>query len=674
MNADDRTRRALSLFDELVDLDEAARAPILSGLLTEDSALHAEVNALLAADARDGVLERTVLSLLPATEQDDLPARIGPWRITGVAGRGGMGAVYLGERDDGQFEQRAAIKLIRLGMDTPQLRARFLRERQILAALVHPNIATLLDGGVTDTGAPYFGMERVTGAPLDVWCDGRKATLRERVTSFLQVCAAVQHAHQNLIVHRDLKPANILVGDDGRVKLLDFGIAKLVGGDEEEPERRTSTRVLTPAWASPEQILGRPITTATDVHALGLLLFRLLTGAHPFDRGEGNAIATARAICELEPVKPSLAAVDPALGRHLAGDLDTIVLRALAKEPQRRYPSVTALVEDLRRYRAGLPVLAHPDSPGYRARKFVARHRLVVAASAAVVLALVGGAAVAVVQAAEARRERDRARIEEERAERMNAFLRSVLAAPDPVRGGARDLRVADLLAGASRRLESELGGQPAIEGDLRATLGETYYNLGRLEEAESELNRALGLARASGRSARSTAPIELARAKTLNGLGRWSEAESDLRATLTRLDPATESAALQARSSTCSRSRSRTRGARRRPSRSVAKPSRCCGTRRARGRRSRPRSTISPSRSATRASSPRRRRSTAKRSKSHAGPTANGIRASLKRSPIWPERSTSRASSARRSRSTGRRSRCRRSSWASATSISCAR
>ena len=233
MNSDDRTRRALSLFDELVDLEQAARAPVLSKLLAEDAALHAEVNKLLEADARDGMLEQPMLSLLPSSAPDDVdaPERIGPWRVTGIAGRGGMGAVYLGERDDGQFNQRAAIKLIRLGMDTPQLRARFLRERQILAALQHPNIATLLDGGVTETGAPYFAMERVEGVPIDSWSDARKATLRERVRVFLQVCAAVQHAHQNLIVHRDLKPANILIDASGQAKLLDFGIAKLLDGD-----------------------------------------------------------------------------------------------------------------------------------------------------------------------------------------------------------------------------------------------------------------------------------------------------------------------------------------------------------------------------------------------------------------------------------------------------------
>ncbi|MDQ1348837.1 MAG: Non-specific serine/threonine protein kinase [Acidobacteriota bacterium] len=555
MVAVERWARLKELFFEALELSDAERPAFAARLPAADCDLAPTLQAMLAAHSSgsDGFTadigvarEQALADAERPTGRFDPGRRIGGYEIVRLLGEGGMGAVFLARRTDPQFQQLVAIKLVRSALPSAVALARFVGERQTLAQLAHPNIARLLDGGSTEEGLPYLVLEFVEGLPIDRFVDERGLTLEARLDLILAVAAGVEHAHGHLVVHRDLKPGNILVTGDGVPKLLDFGIAKLLGDDEAEPERRTSTRVLTPAWASPEQILGRPITTATDVHALGLLLYRLLAGAHPFERDEGNAIATARAICELEPVKPSLAAVDPALGRCLAGDLDTIVLRALAKEPQRRYPSVTALVDDLRRYRAGLPVLAHPDSPGYRARKFVARHRLVVAAGAAVVLALVGGATVAVVQAAEARRERDRARVGEERAERMNAFLRSVLAAPDPVRGGERDLRVADLLAGASRRLESELGGQPAIACDLRATLGETYYNLGRLEEAESELDRALELARGSGRSARSTAPIELARAKTLNGLGRWSEAESDLRATLARLDPATESTALR--------------------------------------------------------------------------------------------------------------------------------
>ncbi|MBL8936576.1 MAG: serine/threonine protein kinase, partial [Archangium sp.] len=484
MTPDERTRRALSLFDELVDLDDAARAPRLASLLNEDPALHAEVNALLAADSRDGMLERTMLSLLSATEPDDeRPARIGPWRITGVAGRGGMGAVYLGERDDGQFEQRAAIKLIRLGMDTPQLRARFLRERQILAALVHPNIATLLDGGVTDAGAPYFAMERVTGQPLDVWCDGRTATLRERVTSFLQVCAAVEHAHQNLIVHRDLKPANILVSDDGRVKLLDFGIAKLL--DHDGPIDDTRERPHTPEYAAPEQLSGAAITTATDVYGLGVVLHRLLCGTAP----DGASPSRAATRATDEQVKARGLPSKQALAKSLSGDLSAIIQHCLQPEPSRRYTTVAALSQDLRAWLDGRPVVARAPTRGYVLQKFVARHRWGVAAGVLLVLAIGSGVAGVVWQAGKARRAAAEAQAQLE-------YLTSLLHILAPSTAEARELDRSRLIAEAARKARAELADKPESLAGVELALAQVAQNTGDSRQAIELADAAVALRR----------------------------------------------------------------------------------------------------------------------------------------------------------------------------------
>jgi len=464
--------------------------------------------------------------------------RIGPYEIVRALGEGGMGAVFLAQRTDPEFRQMVAIKLMGSALPSAEAVARFKLERQTLAELVHPNIARLLDGGTTDEGLPFLVLEYVEGAPIDRHCQERDLGVEARIELFLKVSDAVAHAHRNLVVHRDLKPGNIQVTGAGEPKLLDFGIAKLLGDGPGVGGDPTVTRLMTAAWASPEQLRGQPVTTATDVHALGLLLYLLLSREHPFAPGEATTLAVAHSILENDAARPSSVVRDRALAKRLSGDLDTIVLRALAKEPERRYPSAAALAEDLRRHLAGRPVTAYPDSLAYRARKFVVRHRLGVAAAAVATIALAAGATMAIFQAAEARRERDRAASAADRAERMNAFLRSVLAAPDPVHGGARDLKVADLLDRASRRLATELSGQPAIEADLRLTLGETYYNLGELEEAEREIGRSLALSESGGAGETAIAAARLALAKTLNELGRWPEAEAAARRALADLVP----------------------------------------------------------------------------------------------------------------------------------------
>jgi eukaryotic-like serine/threonine-protein kinase len=314
---------------------------------------------------------------------------IGPYRVLGEIGHGGMGAVYRAVRDDDQYQKQVAIKLLREGNGSDLVIERFKVERQILANLEHPNIARLIDGGTTQEGWLYFSMECVDGEPIDRHCDSHNLSTRQRLELFLTVCSAVQYAHQNLVVHRDLKPSNILVTPDGMPKLPDFGIAKLLT-DTGDARTRTGMVLMTPEYASPEQVQGAPITTASDVYSLGMLLYELLARKRAYQIETGSPVEIARVVCQVEPEKPSAVAPRP-ISRQLAGDLDTIVLKAIRKEPARRYASVQELSEDIRRHVSGLPVLAQGDTLGYRAGKFVGRHRVGVAAAALVLLSLVGG-------------------------------------------------------------------------------------------------------------------------------------------------------------------------------------------------------------------------------------------------------------------------------------------
>ncbi|MDP1830256.1 MAG: serine/threonine-protein kinase [Archangium sp.] len=469
----ERTRRALALFDELVEFDAAARAPALEKVKAEDPAVHAELLALLDADEGQGPLERPAHSLLGDAEAEETPTRIGPWRVTGVAGRGGMGAVYLGERDDGQFQQRAALKLIRLGMDTPRLRARFLRERQILAALQHPNVATLLDGGLTDSGAPYFAMERVEGQPIDAWCDAKQATLRERVQLFLQVCAAVQHAHQNLIVHRDLKPANIFVDAHGQVKLLDFGIARLL--DDGQGEAVTRERPHTPRYAAPEQRAGGVITTSTDVYGLGVVLHELVCGAASREIDEPPTRAAARA--SADEARARGLASGRALARAVRGDLSAILQQCLHAEPARRYASSGALARDLRAWLDGAPVTAQSPTRRYLFKKFIGRHRWAVAAAVLLGVAIVGGVTGVAWQA----RKANKAAAE---AQAQLGYLQSLLQVLAPSTAEARELDRSRLIAEAARKARSELADKPESLASVEFALGQVAQSVGDVKQA----------------------------------------------------------------------------------------------------------------------------------------------------------------------------------------------
>ena len=319
----------------------------------------------------------------------------GPYELLEELGRGGMGVVYLARRADGQFRKRVAVKLVRAGMDSEEILARFELERQVLATLEHPGIARLIDGGITDRGRPYLVMELVEGVPIDRWCAEQRLSVDERLELFREVCAAVDSAHRSLVVHRDLKPGNILVTPDGRPKLLDFGIAKVLAPVEGTPNveaTRTESRQLTPGYASPEQVRGDPITTASDAYSLGVILYQLLVGRLPLTPERDSLTAMERAICEEEPPVPStVEGLSRGLRRKLCGDLDRVLLKALRKEPDRRYSSAAELAADLRRYGAGLPVEARPDTWSYRAERFARRNRGVVSAATLFLLSLVTG-------------------------------------------------------------------------------------------------------------------------------------------------------------------------------------------------------------------------------------------------------------------------------------------
>ncbi|HEV2843761.1 MAG TPA: serine/threonine-protein kinase, partial [Thermoanaerobaculia bacterium] len=436
MTDPERWRTVDRIFAQALELPPAERAVFLDAACAGDAGLRRDVERLLGADERnDTFMERPAGELLgwrPLAGEDEEGGRLGPYRLLRRIGGGGMGTVYLARRDDEQYQQEVAIKVLRAGLEATEAYHRFIAERQILARLQHPNIARLYDGGTTEDGRPFLVMELVDGLPVDQYCDQGQLNVDQRLGLFRRICSAVEHAHQNLLVHRDIKPGNILVTPDGEPKLLDFGIAKQLEpkvATDSGPLTRTGLRIMTPSYASPEQVKGEAVTTASDVYSLGVLLYELLTGRSPYPSAEVT-YEIERAICEQEPERPSVAvfragAVSPeeiasarkarpqALQRRLRGDLDNIVLMALRKEPGRRYGSVAKLSRDLERHQEDLPVAARADTLRYRARKFVVRNRAGVAAAVAVFLLVsllvVGFMARLIEQRHQVARERDKA-------------------------------------------------------------------------------------------------------------------------------------------------------------------------------------------------------------------------------------------------------------------------
>ncbi len=523
MNAD-RWRQVRELFAAALQREVDEREAFLVAVCSGDPELQREVEKLLAADAAAGsFLESppaTPADLVAGEGVDDEPPRerIGPYRVLGELGHGGMGTVYLAEREDGGVRRRVAIKIIRRGLDTEAVRRRFLRERQILAGLEHPAIARLYDDGTTEDGLPYFVIEAIEGEDLLAWADARALSIGQRLRLFLQVCGAVHYAHQRLIVHRDLKPGNILVTADGTPKLLDFGLARVLAGEgpaETVDLSALGVHFFTPEYASPEQVQGEPITTASDVYSLGIILYELLTGRRPYELRTRSLAEAERVVVSSVPERPSsivtrattmradakseeVAAEDLArrrnasparLRRSLAGDLDTIVLKALRKEPLRRYGSVEELMEDVRRHLDGLPIRARPDTIVYRTRKLIGRHR-VEAAAALLLLAVVAGYTLSLA------RERDAARRQAKRAQEVVSFLGSLFSAADPNRSTGAKLSAEELLERGGARAARELVDQPDLAATMLHIIGGVETQLGLYAQARPHLEQALALRR----------------------------------------------------------------------------------------------------------------------------------------------------------------------------------
>jgi tetratricopeptide (TPR) repeat protein/tRNA A-37 threonylcarbamoyl transferase component Bud32 len=492
----ERWQRVKQLLDVALDLEDWKRKTFVIRECSGDATLSAEILDLLASAAdADHFIEEPAASLLAARERRLAAGhRFGPYRVLREIGQGGMGAVYLAERDDAEYQKRVAIKVVRRGMDSEEIVRRFRQERQILANLAHPNIAALLDGGTTEDGLSYFVMEYVEGAPVDQYCRTSALSRRARLELFVTICSAVHFAHQNLVVHRDLKPANILVTAAGAPKLLDFGIAKLL--QEEQP---FSTRVvqpglllMTPEYASPEQLRGGQITTATDVYGLGLLLHLLLLGRLP----QRATLATPAPAGAEPPVENRRGADSgvPLSARTLAvlrGDLGNIVAMALRDEPARRYASALALAEDVSRHLRGMPVMAQPDTWSYRTGKFVRRHRAGVSIASLLLLLIVAfGATVTVLLGRSIREQR--------RAEQVSGFLEELFAIPDPGKSRGETISAREILDRGRRQILAGLREDPETRAALMETMGKVYGNLGLYEPALQLARDAVLLRRAA--------------------------------------------------------------------------------------------------------------------------------------------------------------------------------
>ena len=546
------------LFQQAARLPRAERPSYLDEVCGSDQSLHDEISKLLRTvdESHHGIesaIQNFSAHMVDENRSVNQPDRIGSYRIVKLIGEGGMGNVYLAERDDAQFQQQVAIKV--LGNRTPgkALVQRFRSERQILANLNHPYIASLLDGGETADGLPFLVMEHVTGLPLLEYCDQHRLTAKQRLSLMTKVCEAVQHAHQNFVIHRDIKSSNVLVTEEGTPKLLDFGIAKLLETEQDllhtVAETQAESRVLTPQNASPEQVLGQSVTTATDVYALGLLTYELLAGHSAYDLDSVRRGELERIICDVHPTKPSLKISEvvsqspnlPALRgttleklkKYLAGDLDTIILKALRKEPERRYATVSQFSDDIVRYLKKLPVMARPDSLSYRLGRFVDRNKAVLAAAfgvAAIVFGLVGYYTVELARERDlANAARDQALIETEKAEQVSDFLTDIFVAASPARAQGRELTAGEVLDAAVERVAIDLQDQPEVVAHLYRVMGGSYQWLGDYEKTEQLRRLTLDLRQKIGD------PLMVANAYDNLGVilrlrGNYAESEENIR------------------------------------------------------------------------------------------------------------------------------------------------
>ena len=520
----ERWRAIRAAFDRLAPLSRVEREAELEALAEGDEELAREARSLLAAEDRDtGFLSLSGTTALGGSAPHRQGEQVGTWELLAPLGEGGMGTVFLARRADRSFDKLVAVKFVHAELLSPLLRERFAAERQALAALEHPGIARLLDGGESASGEPYLVLEYVEGRSLLAFATEKELSRRERLGLFLQILAAVAHAHSHLIVHRDIKPSNILVTAKGEAKLLDFGVAKIltpIGGPE--GATRTSLRALTPEYASPEQVLGGATTTATDIYSLGVVLFELLTGRRPYRVPTGAPEEWAEAALHQEVARAP----------ELKGDLEAIVRKALRKLPQERYATVDAFADDLRRHLDGRPVAARRGSLAYRAAKFAGRHRGALVATALALALLVTTIAVA---AARMRAERDRATAEAETARSVAEFLAALFRNADPARTRGTKLTAREILDQGAQRIELDLAEQPLVQAKLLMVLGAVYRDLGHLDRAQLLLDRALDT------TERQAPPDELAVAAVLNELGLLDRMRGEIERARPRLERALE-------------------------------------------------------------------------------------------------------------------------------------
>ncbi len=505
-----------TIFFKAVELDGKEREVYLNDVCKTAELKKEIVTLIFAHDNSEKFLEDPVIAYDPVTDNTNLfiGKTFGKYKIDKLIARGGMGLVYLGLRDD-EVKQKAAVKIINPGVSSGIVIKRFQNERQTLANLNHPNISRLLDGGITDDGIQFLVMEYIEGIPIDEYCDKNKLNTKDRLNLFLKVAAVVQYAHQNLVVHRDLKPSNILITQDGEPKLLDFGIAKILSPEGERLETVTQKGMwnLTPEFTSPEQIKGETITTTSDVYSLGIVLYKLLTGHSPYKIKSAFHSDISKMITQSEPTKPSeiiyqtikskyeeeKSEINPQtisvtreesidkLHKKLVGDIDNIISMAIRKEPERRYSSVDHFADDIKRYLNNKPVSAHQDSLSYRSVKFIKRNKNILIPAAIIFIIINLGLAGILWQGYIAAKERDIAKLEAYKSNKIKSFLLEMISAPDPIKEG-NEVKVIDVIKNASQKLSMELSDYPQIEAEIRTMLANTYQNLGVYDSAETEL------------------------------------------------------------------------------------------------------------------------------------------------------------------------------------------
>jgi serine/threonine-protein kinase len=544
----ERWSRIEELVADALERDAAARSTYLNAACGDDLELRAMVQRLLtSAEASSDFLRHPLIDFpaMDASLSTPHPPTVPGYRVGSLIGRGGMGEVYLAERVVEDIHQTVALKVVRAGMATDAVLGRFQQERQILARLRHPHIAHLLDAGMTTAGLPWFAMEYVEGLPITEWCDHQRLPVRDRLTLFQTICATVHHAHQHLVIHRDIKPRNILVDPNGHPTLLDFGIGKILGDEDRDGDgtpTRSGTRLLTPEYAAPEQVRGETVTTATDVYSIGVVLYQLLVGRHPYLNGESTRPEVEQAVLTREPTRPSAtmiapdvadhrAATVPHLHRLLAGDLDTILLKALRKEPERRYSSAAAFAEDIGNYLRGLPVLARPDTLSYRTRKFVQRHTGAVIAASVGLLATGLVTVTTIVQTRRVSEEAARVTIERDKALEVRSFLMEMFGAAGGQRSVGDTATVRNLLDLQAGHLEENFGTRPVVMADMLDVLADGYDRLGLFAEAEPLARQALILKKELlGDDHPDVATSQNALGWILHQLGKSPEAEPLLR------------------------------------------------------------------------------------------------------------------------------------------------